>query len=60
MTQWENIIFAAPLMEIGDKANDAKKSTRLYGKFKNKGKWIYWTKTKVESLPESHAKHFTE
>lgn len=60
MTHWENIIFAASLMEIGNKANDAKKSSRLYGKFKNKGKWIYWTKIKVESLPESHAKHFKE
>ena len=58
MTQWENIIFAASLLEIGDKANDVKKSKKLFGKYKNDGKWIYWTKVKVDTLPESHKKHF--
>ena len=58
MTYWENIIFAAGLLEIGNKANNVKKADKLYGKYKNNGKRIYWTKIKIDSLPKNYKIHF--
>ena len=61
LIEWENLIIAGGLLDIGNKINDVQKSDKLYGKYKGKnGKWIYWTKVKIEALPESHKKHFVE
>ena len=59
---WENLLIAGGgLLDVGNKINEAKKSDRLYGKYKGKhGKWIYWTKVKIQALPDGHRKHFVE
>ena len=61
LTQWDSIIFNRSLMNIGDGANRALLSKKLYGKFKHdNGHWVYWTKINIEDLPEKHKKHFIE
>lgn len=57
---WENLIISGGgLLDIGNKINQAKSSSKMYGKYiGNHGKWIYWTKLEIDSLPESHRKHF--
>ncbi|MEM6863526.1 MAG: hypothetical protein AAF575_00025 [Bacteroidota bacterium] len=57
---WQNMkIVGGGLLDVGNKINDAQKSDKLYGKYKGKhGKWIYWTKIEIDSLPNGHRKHF--
>lgn len=59
---WSNmIITGGGLLDISEKINTAKKSSKLYGKFKgNHDKWIYWTKIEIDALPDNHKKHFIE
>lgn len=59
LTQWENIMFNRSLLNIGDGANKARKSIKLYGKYKHEnGHWVYWTKIEIKKLPPSYQKHF--
>nr|WP_297914241.1 hypothetical protein [uncultured Allomuricauda sp.] len=59
---WSNLIIAGGgLLDVGNKINKAQSSSKLYGKYKGEhGKWIYWTKVKIEALPDGHRKHFVE
>lgn len=62
LIRWSNLIISGGgLLDIGNKINQAQKSDRMYGKYKgNHGKWIYWSKIKIASLPDSHKKHFID